>query len=49
MIENERREIPAHLLIHLLTDAEKHEHVVTLCDAHGIQITQNICTSNSSL
>lgn len=53
--ENDERNVSdaekrkSHLLIHLLTDAKKHKHVIALCDAHGIKITQHIRTGNSAL
>lgn len=31
-----------YLLIHLLADAQQHQHVVTLCDAHGVEIAEDV-------
>ena len=32
------------LLGHLVTDAEKHQHVITVCHSHRIQVTQGVGT-----
>lgn len=31
-----------YLVIHLLADTQQHQHVVTLCDAHGVEITEDV-------
>lgn len=35
-------------LCHFCTDCKKHEHVIALDNAHGIEIAQNVCASNFS-
>lgn len=32
----------SYLLIHLLADAQQHQHVVTLGDAHGVEVAQHV-------
>lgn len=32
----------AYLLVHLLADAQQHQHVVTLRDAHGVEVAQHV-------
>jgi hypothetical protein len=38
-----------HLLVHLLADAEQHQHVVTLCDAHGVEVTEDVGAGDPAL
>ncbi len=37
------------LLSHLLGNGQQHQHIITLRDSHGIQVTQNIGTGNLAL
>lgn len=39
----------SHLFCHFLTNTQQHKHVVTLCDAHGVEVTQHIGTGNAAL
>lgn len=38
-----------YLVIHLLADTQQHQHVVTLCDAHGVEITEDVSTRYPAL
>ncbi len=38
-----------YLVIHLLADTQQHQHVVALCDAHGVQITEDVSTRYPAL
>lgn len=38
-----------YLFIHLLADAEQHQHVVALCDAHGVEVTEHVGARDPAL
>lgn len=38
-----------YLLVHLLTEAQQHQHVVALRDAHGVEVAEDVRTRNPSL
>jgi len=37
------------LIGHLVADTQQHQHVVAVCDAHRVQVTQDISTCNLAL
>lgn len=38
-----------YLLVHLLADAEQHQHVVALCDAHRVEVTEHVGARDPAL
>lgn len=41
-VDSTQEEKKRYLLVHLLADAQQHQHVVALRDAHGVKVTEDV-------